>query len=684
MTKDPYKYFRVEARELLEGMTQGVLELEEGSAGPDRVASLLRLAHTLKGASRVVKQPAIAELAHSMEGVLAPHRNGENPVPKESVGELLRLADGIAASLATLESPTERGVAAPARASSEEVFETVRVEVEEVNAVLDNLSEGSVRLTAIRQEAEGIKRARRLARLMSEQVNSRAAGTDGALSPKIRGLGEELSTCLERLDRGLADNLEQAERELAQARERAEHLRLLAAGTIFPSLARAARDAAQALGKRVEFDPAGGDIRLDAHVLLVLRDALLHLVSNAVAHGIEGAEARVAAGKPAVGRVELRVERRGGNVAFICRDDGAGIDVEAIRRVGVLRGAISAARAESLGLNDAIELILRGGVSTTGTVTEVSGRGIGLDIVRAAAARLKGDVTIETEPSRGTTVQVCVPVSLTSVPALNVESGGLAAAIPLDSVRQTVLVADQEIARTGPKESIAYEGRMIPFVLLSQALGLHNAVAGRRQRWPTVLVASGPALVAVGVDRLLGVGTVLVRRLPAVAAAEPVVGGASLDAEGNPRLVLDAAGLVEAGTRSQALVPGLGEVVRRPILVIDDSLTTRMLEQSILESAGHVVELATSAEEALEKAASRSYCLFLVDVEMPGMDGFEFVARTRADPVLRQVPAILVTSRNSTEDRLRGEEAGASAYIVKGEFDQGYLLQTIRQLVSQP
>ncbi len=684
MTKDPYKYFRIEARELLEGMTQGVLELEHGSAGPDRVASLLRLAHTLKGASRVVKQPAIAELAHSMESVLAPHRNGPSAVPKESVGELLRLADGIAASLAALGSPTERGVAAPARASSEEVFETVRVEVEEVNAVLDNLSEGSVRLTAIRQEAKGIERARQLARLMIEQVHSRGTNTEGTWSPKVRGLVEELSTCLERLDRGLVDNIGQAERELAQARERANHLRLLAAATIFPALARAARDAAQALGKRVEFDAAGGDIRLDAHVLLVLRDALLHLVSNAVAHGIEGEEARVAAGKPGAGRVEIRVERHGGNVAFICRDDGGGIDVEAIRRAGVLRGVLSAARAESLGLNDAIELILRGGVSTTGTVTEVSGRGIGLDAVRAAAARVKGGVTIETVPGRGTTVQLRVPVSLTSVPALNVESAGFVAAIPLDSVRQTLLVADEEIARSGLKKSIAYEGRMIPFLPLSQALYPQNAVAERRQRWSTVLVSSGPALVAVGVDRLLGVGTALVCRLPAVAAAEPVVAGASLDAEGNPRLVLDAAGLAEAGNRSHAPAPGLSEEAGPPILVIDDSLTTRMLEQSILESAGHAVELATSAEEALEKAAARRYSLFLVDVEMPGMDGFEFVARTRADPVLRKVPAILVTSRNSTEDRQRGEEAGAYAYIVKSEFDQGYLLQTIRRLVSQP
>ncbi|HUQ94025.1 MAG TPA: response regulator [Bryobacteraceae bacterium] len=682
MTKDPYKYFRVEARELLEGLTQGVLEIEQGGAGPDRVAGLLRLAHTLKGASRVVKQPLIAELVHSMESVLAPHRDGQNPVPEESIGELLRLADGIASGLAALETPRERGVAAAARPASEEPFETVRVEVEEVNAVLDNLSEGSVRLTAIRQEAEGLKRARRLAHLMIEQVNSRATPADGLISPKLRGLVEDLSTSLERLDRGLVTNIEQAERELAQARERADHLRLLTAGTIFPSLARAARNAAQTLGKRVELDPSGGDIRLDAHVLMVLRDALLHLVSNAVAHGIESEEVRLAAGKPAVARVELRVERRGGSVAFICRDDGAGIDVEAIRRAAVRRGAISADRAQNLDLKDAIELILGGGVSTTGTVTEVSGRGIGLDVVRAAAARLKGNLTIGSVPGRGTTVEVCVPVSLTSVAVLNVESAGLVTAIPLDAVRRTLLVDGPDLVRSGRQESIAYESRMIPFFPLSQALGLQNGTAGRRERWPTVLVAFGPALVAVGVDRLLGVGTVLVRMLPTVAAADPVVAGASLDAEGNPRLVLDAAGLAAAGDRTQSPAPTLAGA-RRPILVIDDSLTTRMLEQSILESAGHVVELATSAEEALEKAAVRSYGLFLVDVEMPGMDGFEFVARTRADAVLRDVPAILMTSRNSVEDRQRGKEAGACAYFVKSEFDQSNLLQTIRQMVTQ-
>jgi two-component system chemotaxis sensor kinase CheA len=187
--------------------------------------------------------------------------------------------------------------------------------------------------------------------------------------------------------------------------------------------------------------------------------------------------------------------------------------------------------------------------------------------------------------------------------------------------------------------------------------------------------------VAVGVDRLSGGGTVIVRSLPAVAAASSVVAGASLDLEGNPQLALDPAGLVEAAGEAHSRTR-TAPAPRLPVLVVDDSLTTRMVEQSILESAGHLVDLARSGEEALEKVRSRPYSLFLVDVEMPGMDGFEFISRMRADPVLRDTPAVLVTSRSSPEDRLRGERAGARAYIVKSEFDQRQFLQTIEQLVG--
>jgi two-component system chemotaxis sensor kinase CheA len=199
---------------------------------------------------------------------------------------------------------------------------------------------------------------------------------------------------------------------------------------------------------------------------------------------------------------------------------------------------------------------------------------------------------------------------------------------------------------------------------------------------PAVVVRSAEAVAAVGVDRLLGIANAVVRSLPPEAQADALIAGASLDAEGNPQLVLNANGILDAARVAEADAAHVAFVPERPVLVVDDSLTTRMLEQSILESAGYEVHVAASAEEALGKAAERPYGIFIVDVEMPGMNGFDFVAKTRADPALRSVPAVLLTSRESVDDKRRGREAGASAYIVKGEFDQTVLLRTIRDLVG--
>jgi len=188
-------------------------------------------------------------------------------------------------------------------------------------------------------------------------------------------------------------------------------------------------------------------------------------------------------------------------------------------------------------------------------------------------------------------------------------------------------------------------------------------------------------LAAIGFDRLIGTETALVRALPPLAPASKVVHGATLDSAGDPQLFLDPAGLVEAAKGAHRRIRPQASAAAA-VLIIDDSLTTRMVEQGILESAGYAVQLAKSAEEALELAHSQRYDLFLVDVEMPGMDGFEFITRTRADPILRNIPAVLVTSRASAEDRRRGEECGARAYIVKSEFDQDHFLKTIQQLVD--
>jgi two-component system chemotaxis sensor kinase CheA len=387
---------------------------------------------------------------------------------------------------------------------------------------------------------------------------------------------------------------------------------------------------------------------------------------------------RRAAGKPASGRVRLEVQRRGSQVVFSCADDGGGIDLQAVRRVAVQRGLLPAGSAAAVDARQAEQLLLAGGFTTAGSITELSGRGVGLDVARVTAARLGGTISLHGEPGLGTTVAITVPFSIASLEALVVEAG---AAIPLRAVTRTLRVRPSEVARRGGGDTIVHEGRVIPFMPLEQALGRAGAARRNQAVWSAALVQDGSRLAAVAVDRIVGTASLVMRRLPAAVQADALVAGAALDGEGNPQLVLDPAELVSAADRpARARVATSGP--RAPVLVVDDSLTTRMLEKSILESAGYEVDVAVSAEEALVRARKRRYGLFVVDVEMPGMDGFEFVRLTRADGDLRSIPAVLVTSRNAPADRRRGVEVGAHAYIVKSEFDQAYLLDTIRAVIG--
>lgn len=572
---DPYKYFRIEAKDLLEHLSQGMLDLEKGRVSADVVKRLLRLAHTLKGAARVVKQVEIAEHAHAVEDLLAPHREGTS-VP--NIDEGLRLLDRIRACIKGLDEP-------------EKTVESVRVEVEEADLLLQSVVDAGIQLAAAR------------------------AGRDPFA-------------------------LDHVERELEQVREAADRMRLVPVRAMFGDLERAARDAAASLKKRVTFRATGGESRMDGRILTDVRDALLHAVRNAVAHGIESE-----------GRVEVRVERRGGRVAFACSDDGRGIDAEAVRRAAARRG---------LKQTDVTDLLLNHGVSTSAATTEVSGRGVGLDVVRETVARLKGEVSLKSEPRRGTTLEIVVPMSLTSLPMLAVEAGPVVAGIPLDAVRTCTRVRDN---------------RVLPFAPLAKLFRTRSTPAC------AVVVRAPSGEAAIGVDRLLGSGTEVVQPLKPWVEADPIVVGVSIDPRGRPRPILDPEALVRAARTAEPDAPE-PVVTRPPLLVVDDSLTTRMLEQSILEAAGFEVDLAVSGEEALSKARSRRYGLFVVDVEMPGMDGFEYLAAVRADAALRDIPSILVTSRNTPEDKRRGADLGARAYVVKSEFDQKALLATIRGLVS--
>jgi two-component system, chemotaxis family, sensor kinase CheA len=284
-------------------------------------------------------------------------------------------------------------------------------------------------------------------------------------------------------------------------------------------------------------------------------------------------------------------------------------------------------------------------------------------------------------PGEGTTIELSVPMSVSSIVALAIEVDGATFSVPMDCVQQSLRLTPADIARLGDHDSVVIDGTVVPFLPLACVMG--GEPPELRRSWSAIVIRVGGRSAAIGADRLVGTSSLVLRPLPKAVGHVPIAAGVSLDADGNPRLVLDPRGLIDAahaGRAANRLVTA--PKARAPVLIVDDSLTTRMLEQSILESAGYAVDLATSGEEGFARAREGPHCLFLVDVEMPGMDGFEFVSRTRADPVLAAVPAILVSSRDAEADRRRGEEAGAKAYIVKGEFDQEQFLRTIRQLIG--
>lgn len=688
MAEDPYKYFRVEAQELLGQLQAGALALEKPGANAELVARLLRHAHTLKGAARVVKQIEMADAAHAFEELLAPHRQLSAPWPAGQNDALLAELDTMSALLARLNAapaappPTAAKHTSPTPASSaEERARTLRADVSELDSVLDGVGETLAELSSLRAVLDGeLDQMRKLGELYLRQLSAPRKQDVRQLEralERTKGMTEDMLLALRRLDGRMGMGLDRALRELAEVRGTAERLRLVPAQLMFTALERAVRDAARELDKQVQFEAHGGETRLDGAALELVQSALLHVVRNAVAHGIEPAAQRARRGKPALGRVRLQVARRSGRVAFVCEDDGQGVDVAAVR------AALPDAGAAQLSDAEVLERLIHAGISTASRVTSVSGRGVGLDVLREAAERLGGEVTLSSEPERGLRVELLVPVSAAALMGLMVESGGTTAALPLDAVERCVRLERGAVARGMDGESVMHDGKVIPFMPLSRSLHTRESPSGpgHKAHSAVVLRAGSGQRLAVGVDRVLGTRMVVLRRMPPLAAATGVVAGAALNAAGKPELVLDPDGLVQSA-RARSSLPQQPAAASQRVLVVDDSLTTRMLEQSILESAGYQVDLAASGEEGLQKARAYRYGVILCDVEMPGIDGFTFVEQVRKDPELKGIPAVLVSSRSDPEDLQRGQAVGASGYIVKGRFDQRELLQMIRNLMG--
>lgn len=655
-------------------IAQAFAELGEG--GPEGARAAARIAGDL------------VDLRQALEG--AGNGGDATPTPPDSslpAPVPIEILNPDAATLAehSTEASTPAETSAVAQVPSEK---SIRVLASAMDSIARQLELLSLAESRHARRAREVREAGAVLRAVLRDLERaglvlRLGGAEqlGALAPalgRLRGVAGDLS----RIGRDGQRDADAQRLTGTVLREDLRAMRMVPAGVALEPLRRAVRDLAGRLGKEVDLVLSGAEVRLDRRVVDELRGPLLHLVRNSVDHGLETPDVRRAAGKPPRGRLQVRVEPRGTRVGVTVEDDGAGLDIAAVRTAAVQKGLITAEAAARLPDDEAARLVFEAGLSTASSVTEISGRGIGLDVVHDTVVRLQGTVGIAFRPGRWTRFDLEVPLTLAAAASLLFRFGREVAALPADTVERVLLLTDGDLGTVAGRASVKVGGAQIPYAPLASLLGSAAAPGERSRLRPALVVAAGGQRVALGVEELLGQQDLVVNALGTRLASVPHLSGAAVLDDGQVIGVLAAPELVR---RAQPAAAQAGEAGPVRVIVADDSLTTRAAMKALLEIAGYAVLPAADGEEALQLLGAPGAQLVVSDVQMPGLDGLGLTRRIKADPRLRATPVVLVTSLDAPEDRAAGLEAGADGYLVKREVERGKLLELVRQLLpSRP
>jgi two-component system chemotaxis sensor kinase CheA len=710
--------FRAEAEEHLRAMSSALDEIERGAAPATRaelVEVMFRDAHSLKGASRAINRRDIEAVCRALESAFAALKSSRAVVTPELCESLRRALDALAGMkeagagasgvppplgtllrrLESIDAGSARGAQAARAQEPEAAGGTGTVAPAGQASPAPQAASvriGVARLDSVMRGAEGLLSARiaagqRLKEL--REANAALASWRKEAAAAGAGLPPIAAEVHKRLGR-LAGAAERDERALAaltgallrQVRE----MHLLPFATLLEGFPRTARDLAREQDKKVEVTITGGQIEIDRRILQELREPLLHLVRNCVDHGIESPALREAAGKSPQGRIAFTVAQRdGGRIEITVADDGGGIDVAKV--VGRAREMGIPVPAQGPAARESLELVFQSGVTTRAMITDVSGRGLGLAIVREKVEKLDGRVEIDSQPGTGTRFRLVIPHSLATYRGVVVRAAERSFVVPSAAVVRVARVRRSEMRTVEGRETIALDGRALALVRLTEVLGLprrpHSVDAGEFLRF--LVLGEGGGCIAFEVDEVIGEHEVLVKTLGPQLPRVRNVAGACVIGTGELVPVLGAADLLRSAAVARPAARETDAHEReaqrpRSILVVEDSITARSLLQNILEVAGYRVATAVDGMDALAALRANDFDLVVSDVEMPRMDGFELTTRIRADRRLSDLPVVLVTALGTREHRERGLEAGASAYLVKSDFEQSNLLETVRRL----
>src|SRR5690554_1548198 len=701
--------FIEEARDHLGRLTQGLADLEQG-IDTEQINSLFRSAHTLKGSSRMLKLEPITLVAHSLEDLLSALRDKRLGSSAEVSALLYQAVDTLTDQVEALEA---KGEVAELNATQLEFCKKLSALAENPDLLNTPVTPATTASPTVVSEAKAeqdkpalkstdtvrikLSKLEELIKLMGELVSNHAGMRELATSARqLEKTAESKPNShleMQQFSRNIRETVLAQEDLMQELHDKALQMRMLPLGIVLDSASRLVRDMARSLDKQVECRIQGSEIELDRQMIDQLADPMIHLLRNALDHGIETPAIRQQKGKPAQGLLQISARQDGGWVVLEVRDDGMGLSLSAIRDKALKKGLVCSEQLAEMSQQQISYLIFEPGFSTSNMITEFSGRGVGMDVVkRSIVDDLQGVISLHSRADEGTCFTLRLPLSLAMMRVLLVRAGEQVLGFTAQYVTELISVDPDALISVADRNAVIIRNEFVPVIQLVDLLKLPQESAPKRSLSRTrsdlllLVIRVHTEKLALIVDELLDERDLVIKQLPEHLSFNPLISG--MVTTGHNELVslihvpyvLDIARQSRQPSAKRAQADQ--DKPKKRILVVDDSLNTREIERDVLEAWGYHVTLAEHGQEGLDKALAEQFDAVLTDVEMPVMDGFTLTARLREHERYQECPIIIITSREKESDRRRGIEVGADAYIVKGSFDQNSLVDTLKVLLD--
>jgi two-component system, chemotaxis family, sensor kinase CheA len=721
MAVDKSRYINQFAEEGLENIStvqKLLFEIKEGSSVQDDLVTLMRALHTLKGSARMLEFKNIETVSHALETAFASIKEERISLNDKAVKLILAGLDELKAGIDKVKSGGKDEIKAPLfqkelsslaaneeyvipEADTEEKPQELKKEAAKHNKLEDAKSEsiripleridGVIHDMAALQSLEII--ARNIAR-DTEAVNAASRQFSKLLSASlpwnspiiqefrsIELLGGKLGSVVRNYSLDVGNHIRSAYDSIIS-------LRMLPLSTALDEYPRQVFTIASELGKKVKLHIEGAENEIDKNLIESLSEVFLHMIRNSIDHGIETPEERRKAGKNETGLLTINCVRESGNMKVTIADDGRGINIEGIRKKIVEKGLVAAEAAETFGEEELINFIFQSGFSTKQEISNVSGRGVGMDAVRNNIERMKGSIAVQTKAGEGTTFTISVPLSLAALMGFPISSGSMKFIIPANFVDTVMLINTKDIITVVDRPGIKYNGRIIKLFYLHHVLKI--PVEEKKNSSDSIFVAIVQAYeetVALAVNQVNSMRQVILKNLPSFMEKMEVFSGVVLSEDYEMIPALHIPTVIRMARRTKTIDMKKRHVdyerMRKSILVVDDSRPTRDIERDILEAEGYKVDVAADGSEALAAAKNAQYDLICTDIVMPNMDGFMLAENIRKNDRLKDIPIIAISSRSGEKDQNRAALLGINRFIVKNSFNAHNLTAIVRELIGE-